>query len=202
MMEALVRAQLTGRVPRQAGSDYDLNPEAAHMVPGDRPWRPAAVLVPLVRHADQLTVLFTQRTDTLKHHAGQVSFPGGRADPGDASPAATALREAEEEIGLAAQHVELLGSLDPYHTVTGYKVQPVVGLVSPGLSLVPQPSEVAAIFEVPLAFIIDPANQQRGERVINEQRATYYEIFHEGRRIWGATAGMIINLARILRGEV
>lgn len=201
MMETHVRSQLTGRLPKTAGSDYDLNPEAQAAVPGDRIWRAAAVLVPLVLHADQLTILFTQRTDSLKHHAGQVSFPGGRADPGDASPAATALREAEEEIGLAARHVELLGSLDPYHTVTGFRVQPIVGLMPPGLTLVPQPSEVADIFEVPLAFAIDPANHHRGQRSINGRTATYYEILHDGRRIWGATAGMIVNLARILRGE-
>jgi len=158
----------------------------------------AAVLVPIIAHAEGLTVLFTRRTAHLKAHSGQVSFPGGRAEPGDASPERTALREAEEEIGLAARRVEVLARLPEYLTRTGFRVTPVVGLIEPPLELVPDAREVDEVFEVPLAYILDAANHRRESRRIGERLATYYVIEHQGRTIWGATAGMLVNLSRAL----
>lgn len=158
----------------------------------------AAVLVPIVAHPDGLTVLFTKRTAHLKAHSGQVSFPGGRAEPDDPHPEYTALREAEEEIGLAMDRVEVLARLPEYLTRTGFRVTPVVGVVTPPLELVPDAREVDEVFEVPLAFILDPANHRRESRQIGERLASYYVIEHRGRVIWGATAGMLINFCRSL----
>jgi 8-oxo-dGTP pyrophosphatase MutT (NUDIX family) len=163
--------------------------------------RAAAVLVPIVQRPAALTLLFTQRTAHLKAHAGQVSFPGGRAEPGDASPEFTALREAEEEIGLSPQHVEILGRLPDYHTRTGYLVAPIIGLLTPPFDLVPDPREVDEIFEVPLEFLLDPANHRRQTRVLQGRTVGFYEMPYEGRYIWGATAGMIVNLCRVLAGD-
>jgi 8-oxo-dGTP pyrophosphatase MutT (NUDIX family) len=159
---------------------------------------PAAVLVPIVAHPDGLTVLFTRRTVHLKAHSGQVSFPGGRAEPGDPSIEFTALREAEEEIGLPARRVEVLARLPEYFTRTGFRVTPVVGLIQPPLDLVPDSREVDEVFEVPLAFILDSANHQRATRELNGRTVGYYVIEHDGRTIWGATAGMLVNLYRQL----
>jgi 8-oxo-dGTP pyrophosphatase MutT (NUDIX family) len=162
----------------------------------------ASVLVPIVAHPQGLTVLFTQRTTHLKAHAGQVSFPGGRAEPGDASPEFTALRESQEEIGLAPERVEILARLPDYHTRTGYRVTPIVGLLVPPLELVPDPREVAEVFEVPLGFLLDPRNHRRQTREFKGQSVGFYEIpyrSNEGERyIWGATAGMLVNLYRHL----
>ena len=159
---------------------------------------PAAVLVPIIAHAEGLTVLFTQRTTNLRSHSGQVSFPGGRSEPGDADPEHTALREAEEEIGLPAARVEVVARMPEYFTRTGFRVTPVVGVVRPPLELVPDAREVAEVFEVPLAFILDPANHQRASREFGGRTAHFYVIEHHGRTIWGATAGMLINLYRML----
>jgi 8-oxo-dGTP pyrophosphatase MutT (NUDIX family) len=158
----------------------------------------AAVLVPIVDRPGGLTVIFTQRTSHLKAHSGQISFPGGRAEPEDASPEFTALREAHEEIGLAQDRVEVLARLPDYHTRTGFRVAPVVALVTPPLVLSPDPREVEEVFEVPLAFLLDPANHLRESRELQGRTVSYYVMPFEGRRIWGATAGMIVNLYRHL----
>lgn len=158
----------------------------------------AAVLVPIVVHAPELTVVFTKRTSHLKAHSGQVSFPGGRAEPHDPTPEFTALREAEEEIGLAMHRVEVLARLPDYHTRTGFRVTPVVGLVTPPLELAPDPREVEEVFEVPLAFLLDPRNHRRETRELQGRTVGYYVMQFESRTIWGATAGMLVNLYRQL----
>jgi 8-oxo-dGTP pyrophosphatase MutT (NUDIX family) len=158
---------------------------------------PASVLVPIVTHAD-LTVLFTQRTAHLRRHSGQVSFPGGRAEPHDATPEFTALRETQEEIGLAPQRVEVLARMPEYLTRTGYRVTPVIGLVVPPLALVPDASEVEEVFEVPLAFLLDPANHRRETRELFGKTVGYWVMQYHRHRIWGATAGMLVNLYRML----
>ena len=158
----------------------------------------AAVLVPIVDHASGLTVIFTRRTTHLKAHSGQVSFPGGRAEPSDPTPEFTALRETREEIGLAAERVEVLARLPDYHTRTGFRVTPVVGLVSAPLELVPDPREVEEVFEVPLAFLLDPANHRRETRELQGRTVGYYVMRYRAHTIWGATAGMLVNLYRHL----
>ena len=161
----------------------------------------AAVLVPIVLHPSALTVLFTQRTPHLKSHAGQVSFPGGRAEPGDATPEFTALREAQEEIGLRGAQVEIVARLPDYLTRTGYRVTPVVGFLTPPLELAPDPREVDEIFEVPLGFLLDPRNHRRETRELQGRTADYYAMQFQNRTIWGATAGMLMNLYRHLAAE-
>lgn len=158
----------------------------------------AAVLIPVIAQAQGLTVLFTQRTQHLKSHSGQVSFPGGRAEPGDASAEFTALREAQEEIGLALERVEILGRLPEYHTRTGFRVTPVIGLIQPPLELTPDPREVESVFEVPLSFLLDPANRQRRTRELQGRSVGFYVFEYQGHMIWGATAGMLVNLHKML----
>ncbi len=167
--------------------------------------RPAAVLVPLVERPGGATLLLTQRTAHLHDHAGQISFPGGRVDAGDRDPVHTALREAAEEIGLTEAHVDVIGSLPTYLTVTGYSVTPVVGLVRPGFTLALDAFEVAEAFEVPLAFLMDPANHERRAIELDGLRRSFYAMPYEtgGRRyfIWGATAAMIRNLYHFLNAQ-
>jgi 8-oxo-dGTP pyrophosphatase MutT (NUDIX family) len=162
---------------------------------------PAAVLVPLVNRPEGLTVLLTQRSASLPDHPGQISFPGGRIDPGDASPMDAALREAQEEVGLPPECVALLGNLPTYETVSGYSVTPVVGWVEPPFPVVPDPVEVDDVFEVPLAFVLEPAHQQRHFRMLGTLRRDYFAIPYADRYIWGATAAMIVILDRTLREE-
>ena len=158
----------------------------------------AAVLVPVVDHPSGLTVIFTKRTSHLKAHSGQVSFPGGRAEPEDPTPEFTALREAQEEIGLAMERVEVLARMPEYLTRTGFRVTPVVGLLTPPLDLTPDPNEVEEVFEVPLAFLLDPSNHRRETRELQGRTVGFYTMDYGGRTIWGATAGMIVNLYRYL----
>ena len=160
---------------------------------------PASVLVPLVQRPAGLTVLLTQRTAHLTDHAGQVSFPGGRAEDYDRDAIDTALRESEEEIGLARRHVEVLGVLPNYLTGTGYCVTPVVALLQPPFEVTADPGEVAAIFEVPLAFLMDGAHHQRLSVELPGGRRSFYAMPYEGYYIWGATAGMLRNLFHFLR---
>jgi 8-oxo-dGTP pyrophosphatase MutT (NUDIX family) len=174
-------------------SDYDLNPgwrsEMGVVTP-----RPAAVLVPIVARPDGLTVILTQRPETMAAHPGQVSFPGGKMDAADPSPVETALREAEEEIGLHRRHVEVLGFLDCYQTGTGFRVVPVVSLVMPPFTLDVHAREVDDAFEVPFSFLMDSANHQKHSRQVKGETRWFYAMPYESRYIWGATAGMIRNL--------
>ena len=161
----------------------------------------ASVLVPLVQRPDGLHLLLTRRTDHLSAHAGQISFPGGRAEPEDSSAIDTALRETEEEIGLARSHIDVIGLLPDYVTSSGYKVTPVVGLVHPPFELTPDPNEVAAVFEVPLSFLMDGMNHQRMSVELPQGagRRHFYAIPYGPHFIWGATAGMLRNLFHLLR---
>jgi 8-oxo-dGTP pyrophosphatase MutT (NUDIX family) len=161
----------------------------------------ASVLIPLVLREGGLTMLLTQRTAHLTDHAGQISFPGGRAEEYDSSPVDTALRETEEEIGLDRKHIEIIGMLPDYVTGTGYRVTPVVGLVKPPFALTPDANEVAEIFEVPLAFLMNAANHRRLSFELPEGagRRSFYAMPYERFFIWGATAGMLRNLFHFLR---
>ncbi|MEG0820544.1 MAG: CoA pyrophosphatase [Burkholderiaceae bacterium] len=166
-----------------------------------RPERPAAVLVPMVDRPTGITVLLTRRTDHLHDHAGQISFPGGRRDAVDTSAVATALRETEEEIGLARSRIDVLGHLPDYLTVTGYRVTPVVALVSPPFELRLDSFEVAEAFEVPLAYLMDPVHHQRRRIDWGDQARSFYAMPWQSERryfIWGATAAMLRNLYRFL----
>lgn len=179
-------------------SDDDAN-ERAQLIPKDIVPKAAAVLIAIVERNEAPTVLFTQRHAGLAKHAGQISFPGGKLDAGE-TPLQAALREAEEETGLAHNFVSPLGYLDGYLTVTGYFVTPVVALVRDGFSLTPQSGEVDDIFEVPLAFILDDRNRELHARAWAGSKRHYYAYTHEGRFIWGATAGMIKNMSEMLHG--
>ena len=177
--------------------DHDLNPG---MTPPSAELRPAAVLVPLIDRADGMSVLLTLRTAHLSAHAGQIAFPGGRIEAGDRDATEAALRETEEEIGLPRDHVTLIGRLDTYVTGTGFEITPVVGIVAAPFPLAADPFEVAEVFEVPLAFILDPSNHRRTERDFQERRRVFFVLPFENRNIWGATAGMLVNLAEVLTG--
>jgi 8-oxo-dGTP pyrophosphatase MutT (NUDIX family) len=177
--------------PELIGGDVLDEEEAGHGI------MPAAVLVAVVDRPDP-TVILTLRPETMRKHPGQVSFPGGRIDPGDDGPIAAALREAEEEIGLPRSAVTVIGIADRYRTVTGFEVTPVLGIVPAGLTLTPHPDEVAAVFEAPLHYLLDPVHQNVRSAVWRGRERTYYEILWEDRKIWGATAAMIVNLSRRL----
>jgi 8-oxo-dGTP pyrophosphatase MutT (NUDIX family) len=178
-------------------------PAGAGLLPGDLPevppgGTPAAVLVAITDRPEP-GVILTVRREHLRTHAGQVAFPGGRIDPGEDAVAA-ALREAQEEIALDPAQVTVIGTTDPYCTVTNYLVTPVIGVIPPGLPLEPHEHEVADWFEAPLQFVLDPANQRQRSALFRGRERPYYEIEWEGRKIWGATAAMIINLSRRLAG--
>ncbi len=169
--------------------DHDLSPDLAR----ERQPVPAAVLIPLVEHGDGLTVLFTQRTDHLADHAGQVAFPGGRTEADDADATATALRETHEEIGLPPERIEPVGQLETYLTGSGFRITPVVGFVAPPVPLKPDPFEVAEVFEVPLAFLLDPANRTIESAVWKGKHRDYYAYSYDRHYIWGVTAGIVVG---------
>jgi 8-oxo-dGTP pyrophosphatase MutT (NUDIX family) len=198
-----IRRVFQGRLPgadRGASRSDDANRGDHELNPGMFPvgeLRAAAVLVPLVDRPQGFSILLTQRTAHLKRHAGQIAFPGGQVDAGDVDEVATALRETEEEIGLSRDHVEPIGRLDRYITRTGFTVTPVVALVAPPFTLTPDPNEVDEAFEVPLDFILEPKNRQT-ESYDFQGVTRYFYVFHyDKRNIWGATAGMLVNLAEI-----
>jgi 8-oxo-dGTP pyrophosphatase MutT (NUDIX family) len=194
------RSRLTLEVPRSltdptaegARGDLDLNPEV-WLRAGVNATRPAAVLVPIIDRGEP-TVLLTLRTAVLASHAGQVAFPGGKIDPADKSPVAAALREASEETGLAPTLVEPIGYLDLYLTFSGFRILPTVARVKPDFTLVLNPQEVTEAFEVPLKFLMTPANHQRKTRDWNGFERDYYAIPYQNRYIWGITAGILRNL--------
>lgn len=165
---------------------------------GDEELMPAAVLFPIVRRSGEPTVLFTQRTAHLKDHPGQISFPGGRCELADPSPAHTALREAAEEIGLSPAHVDIIGYLPEYLTSTGFRVTPVVAMVTPPFELRLDAFEVASVFEVPLAFLLDPANHQQHSLHYRGKLRHYWAMPYGDYFIWGATAGIVMSLCRAL----
>lgn len=168
--------------------------------PASQELRPAAVLVPLIDRAEGMSVLLTQRTAHLKKHAGQISFPGGRIEASDADAIAAALRETEEEVGLPPAHIRVIGRLDTYVTGTGFEITPIVGIITVPFPLTIDPFEVAEAFEVPLSFILDRRNHQRFTRQVESRNRSYFALPFENRNIWGATAGILVNLAEVLTG--
>lgn len=178
--------------------DGEVRPGRAALESG-KPPVPAAVLVPLVDRPEGWTVLLTQRTDHLAHHPGQISFPGGRLEADDqGDPVVCALRETEEEIGLPQAQVEVIGRLDDYVTGTGFTITPVVGVIRPPFETSPDPFEVAEVFEVPLDFLLDPENHKLHRRIIEGRHRPFWSMTWEERMIWGATAGMLVNLSDVL----
>lgn len=183
--------------PPAPSGDFDLDPRT-EPVSG---LTPAAVLVPIVAQPTGFTVLLTQRTQHLKDHPGQISFPGGRVEPTDKNPITTALRETQEEIGLPRRCVDVRGYLDAYETATGFLVTPVVGFVPPMLRLRLDPFEVAEVFEVPLSFLLDASNHQIGTLSFGGVQRRFWVFQYQDRFIWGATAGMLMNLFRRLQQD-
>lgn len=181
----------TGRLEEYGDMDF-LTPEEVAII------RPAAVLVGVLPRKEGPTALLTLRPTTMADHAGQVAFPGGKIDPLDLDEVAAALREAHEEVGIAPQDVDVLGKGAPYVTGTRYRITPVVGLLPHDFDPVPEPGEVAAVFETPLDFLMNPANHQTGEAFYKGRHRTYYEMPHNGYRIWGVTAGIIRRLYQTL----
>lgn len=190
---SLVPGLAKGAVELMAG-DHQLNPGVAPLAK----LREAAVLIPIIEQQNEPQVLLTQRASHLSKHAGQISFPGGRSEPSDPDLSYTALRETQEEVGLAPETFELVGALPRYVTGTGFAISPFVGLARGPLATQPDPSEVDEIFEVPLAFLLDPSNHQRHSRIWQGQTRYFWAIPYRERYIWGATAGILVNLSRLL----
>lgn len=176
----------------------ELPSEWRALFPAVESLRPAAVLLGLIDRGQGSRIILTRRNEGLNHHPGQIAFPGGRLDPSDASLMHAALREAQEEIALAPEHVRPLGFIDPLPTLTGFLVQPVVARIDPAHQSIPDPREVAAVFEVPLEFVLDPANARAESLLVAGQRRSVWAFEFEGQRIWGATAAMLVEFARRL----
>ena len=199
-LRPISRDWIAERLNRQGLLPADVDfPLYAH--PTERNPVAAAVLVPVVNQPGGPTLLFTQRTSHLHDHAGQISFPGGKVDDGDADRVATALREAEEETGIDRSRVQVIGRLPDFDIQTGFRVTPVVGWVEPPFELTPDPFEVAEIFEVPLEFFLDPENHRRHRDELNGRVRHYFSMAYGERNIWGATAGILHSLYRILTGK-
>jgi 8-oxo-dGTP pyrophosphatase MutT (NUDIX family) len=183
---------------------FDLSPVhgdddgRAVVLAGDRPFTKAAVLILIIEQPTGATILFTQRAADLRNHAGQISFPGGKIDLGDADDIAAALREAQEEIALHPTAVEVIGRLGHYQTHTGFSISPIIGLVAAPQLFVPQASEVASVFEVPLNFLVDPANIEIRSRMFENRQRRYYAISYQEHIIWGATAAILVQFLRTL----
>ena len=192
-----ISQRLQARAQPGERGDHDLNPGLRP----EAPLRRAAVLVTLVERETEISVLLTRRTDHLEHHPGQISFPGGHIEGTDQDAIAAALRETHEEIGLPPERIQILGRLDTYITRTGFHITPVVGTVRPPLDLIPDPHEVDAVFEVPLGFFLDPANHHRHQRTFEGASRSFYAMPFEDYYIWGATAGMLMDLYQTLAGS-
>ncbi len=197
---ATLRRVLLDMPPSEIGhDDYDLHPELRP--PAQTAAVEAAVLLPIILR-DKPTILFTQRTTNLARHSGQVSFPGGRSEASDLSPLETALRETREETGIDASFVSVAGYLPRYRTGTGFDISPVVGILSEGFTLAPDPNEVAEAFEAPLSFFLDPANRRRETRIWGGRERSFYVFTPQGRTIWGATAAILVDFAGRLTGAM
>lgn len=199
-LAALRKVLLDAPSPEIAHDDYDLHPELRP--PAQDRAVEAAVLIPIIARPEP-TILFTQRTTTLARHSGQVSFPGGRREPGDLSPLETALRETREETGIEPALVSIAGYLPRYRTGTGYDIAPVVGVLTADFTLAPNPAEVADTFEAPLAFFLDAANRRVETRIWGARERSFYVFTHESHTIWGATAAILVDFAaRLATGDV
>jgi len=199
----LMRARQTAefrsmRRPRDGDRNIYRPDEDYHA--SELPLKPAAVLIPLVDHKDGMTVLLTKRAQHLKTHSGQVSFPGGRCEPYDADAMATALRETEEEVGIEPSHVQILGAMEDYETITGFVITPVVAILQPTFDLKVDEGEVDEAFELPLDYILDESNHELQSRVWNDQKRYYYVLMNEKHNVWGATAAMLVRFARLING--
>jgi len=188
--------------PEIASSAGAAGPRLTRALGGAAYGIPAAVLIGMVGHDDGVTIVLTERTANLTYHPGQISFPGGKIEADDAGPADAALREANEEIGLAPEKVEIIGCLPPHYTVTHFRVYPFVGWIEPPLGLTLDPHEVAGFFELPLAIVLDPANHHFDSLVVGNVKHTFYVLEFAGHRIWGATANILVSLARALSGHM
>ncbi|MHA6686558.1 CoA pyrophosphatase [Mesorhizobium sp. A556] len=190
------RLRVASQPAAKAGDDYGdhrFNPGHPRIT-SNRTLRDAAVLIPVIDHGAQATVLLTKRAEKLRNHSGQVAFPGGTIDATDPTPEFTALRETMEEIGLAENFIEVIGRMPDYVAGSGYRIVPVLGVVQPGFTLTLNPDEVDAAFEVPLSFLMDPANHRRDSRMWNDLEWFFYEMPYGGQRVWGVTAGIIRTL--------
>ncbi|MEH3109355.1 MAG: CoA pyrophosphatase [Agrobacterium cavarae] len=185
-------AEREDRDARDIG-DHILNPSVRLSGDGIR-LKDAAVLVPVIDDGDEARVIFTQRTKTLRNHSGQISFPGGGIDAQDRSPEEAALRETEEEIGTSRRFVETVGRMPDYISGTGFRIKPVLAVVRPGFTLTPNPAEVDEVFEVPLSFLMNPANHSRGSRMFQGRERFFYEMPYGERYIWGITAGIVRSI--------
>lgn len=198
--DGLLAGRSPGVLPRRG--DYDLNPEllpeAKKAIPS---LTPAAVLIPVIDRGDEARVLFTQRSSALPAHAGQVSFPGGKVDRQDGSAVEAALREAEEEIGLAREFVDVVGELDSYQTGTGFHIHTVIGIVAGDAPITCNEREVTDVFDVPLSFLMTPNNIHKHKKMWRGKDRSFYAISYEDRYIWGATAGIVRNLYERLYAE-